>query len=163
REAIETKQAFEREQRIVRPDGEERVLRSYGQPVSGDDGEVVRLVGVCQDVTELNRAERARRSAEVRFRNAFDHAPVGVALADLHDEGRFLAVNHGLVGIPGHSREDLLASSLDQLTLPDDRTSDASQRKGLLEGAFDTYTTERRVLHASGHQIWAEVSLSLAR
>src|SRR5262245_28213308 len=39
--------------RIVRPGGEVRRLRSLAEPIaSPESGEVVRVVGVCQDVTE---------------------------------------------------------------------------------------------------------------
>jgi diguanylate cyclase (GGDEF)-like protein/PAS domain S-box-containing protein len=113
--------------------------------------------------TELSEAERGRRAAEVRFRKAFENAPIGVALADLNDHGRFLLVNHALVAISGRSHEDLLATSLDDVTLADDRESDSAQRQSLVSGAFDSYMTEKRLLHADGHPIWTQISLSMAQ
>jgi signal transduction histidine kinase len=48
---------FEFEERIVRPDGEVRVLRSRGNVLRGEDGRAVRLSGACMDITELRAAE----------------------------------------------------------------------------------------------------------
>jgi PAS domain S-box-containing protein len=55
--------------RIVRPDGEVRWLEAFGRMVLGDDGEPVRLVGVCSDVTDRIAGEHSRadlRAAEAR-------------------------------------------------------------------------------------------------
>ncbi len=84
--ALATGEPYLIEHRILMPDGTVRSLRSQGQVVKAEDGSVERLVGVCQDITELVEAERARRAAELRFRNAFEHAPIGVALIALGDE-----------------------------------------------------------------------------
>lgn len=53
--------------RVVRPDGEVRDVLSQGRPVLDADGEVVRLSGTLQDVTEANRTSRelARINAEL--------------------------------------------------------------------------------------------------
>lgn len=53
---------FDFEERIVRPDGEIRVLQSQGQWVCEQDTPV-KLVGICQDVTERKRAEQQLRAA----------------------------------------------------------------------------------------------------
>jgi diguanylate cyclase (GGDEF)-like protein/PAS domain S-box-containing protein len=116
-----------------------------------------------QALDDLSEAERGRRAAELRFRNAFEHAPIGVALADPSDGGRFLAVNQALMAISGRSRKDLLTTSLDEVTFADDREVDSPQRQNLIDGAFDSYTTEKRLLHADGHQVWTQISLSMAQ
>ncbi|MBD8899603.1 EAL domain-containing protein [Rhodanobacter sp. DHG33] len=50
--------AFEFEERIQRPDGEERVLYSRGVVEADADGHAVCMLGVCQDITERRRDER---------------------------------------------------------------------------------------------------------
>ena len=42
---------------IVRPDGEVRLLHARGKPVLNESGDLVRMVGTGQDVTELKRTE----------------------------------------------------------------------------------------------------------
>ncbi|GGI04248.1 PAS domain-containing protein [Egicoccus halophilus] len=50
--------------RIVRPDGEERVVQARGEVVAGDDGRPLRMFGTTQDVTEERRAEADRQRLE---------------------------------------------------------------------------------------------------
>ena len=78
--------------RIVRPGGEIRHLSCWGEVVPGDDGEPVRLVGICQDVTE----ERLRRRALEESRTAAREAGEKLAFAATHDSLTGLA-NRSLV------------------------------------------------------------------
>src|SRR3954469_19875947 len=67
RERIEAtvsgQEPFLHEHRLVLSDGSTRTLRCHGQVVTDGAGEAVRMVGVCQDITELADAEWARRVA----------------------------------------------------------------------------------------------------
>ena len=53
--------------RIVRVDGAERILNSWADVVLDERGEVVRVIGTSQDVTEREKAERALGESEERF------------------------------------------------------------------------------------------------
>jgi diguanylate cyclase (GGDEF)-like protein/PAS domain S-box-containing protein len=164
-QTLQTQEPYLVEHRIVLDDGTARTLRCHGQAVAAEGGEVMRLVGVCQDITELAVAEQARRDAEIRFRNAFEHAPIGVALVSMEagDESRFLTVNRAMSTITGYRDDELLASSLDEITVPEDRELDAAQRRRLLLGEFDDYSVEKRCQHREGHQMWVQLSFSVAR
>lgn len=153
------------EHRILLEGDTARTLRCHGEPVTDEEGKVVRLFGVCQDITELAVSDRARHSAEDRFRNAFEHAPIGVALVAIEDDelDGFLAVNRAVSAITGYTEQELADSSLDEITAPEDRHLDSAQRRRLLRGKFDSYTVEKRFLHHEGHEIWGQFSLSLAR
>jgi diguanylate cyclase (GGDEF)-like protein/PAS domain S-box-containing protein len=48
---------YDEEYRIVRPDGAVRWIRDRGFPVRGEDGAVIRLAGISDDVTEQRLAE----------------------------------------------------------------------------------------------------------
>ena len=68
--AVRNGTPFEFEERIVRPDGSVRHLRSLGKWVVTEAGERMKLVGVCQDVTDRKRVEeQLQRSEELRVRN----------------------------------------------------------------------------------------------
>jgi diguanylate cyclase (GGDEF)-like protein/PAS domain S-box-containing protein len=152
------------EHRIVRPDGSVRTLRCHTQPVAGADGETRRLVGVCQDITELADAESARRIAEARFRNAFEHAPIGVALVELGDgEAKVIESNRALGAITGYGGAELRAASLDRITVEEDRALDSEQRRRLLAGEIYSYGVEKRLRHKAGHLIWCQLNVSLSR
>ncbi len=156
---------FVLDHRILLDEETSRTVRCHGEPVVDGDGEVIRLFGVCQDITELADSERARRSAEDRFRNAFEHAPIGVALVTIEGDGlgSFLAVNRAMCALTGYSEDELTDLSLDEITVPEDRHLDRAQRRRLLRGKFDSYTVEKRFLHHEGHEVWGQFSLSLAR
>jgi PAS domain S-box-containing protein len=48
---------YSHDERIQLADGSLRYLHTWAHPVLDDDGKLVRLVGVCQDITEQKRAE----------------------------------------------------------------------------------------------------------
>ncbi|HET8765472.1 MAG TPA: diguanylate cyclase, partial [Rhodanobacter sp.] len=56
--ALATASPFAFEERIVRPDGEQRVLSSRGMVETDGAGHVVRLLGACQDITARKHDER---------------------------------------------------------------------------------------------------------
>jgi PAS domain S-box-containing protein len=55
-----SQEGHEIEYRILRPGGELRWLKSRAFPVADEAGEVVRIVGITEDITEGKRAERER-------------------------------------------------------------------------------------------------------
>ena len=56
---------YSHDERIFRPDGSMRYLHTWAYPVLDNDGKLVRLVGVCQDVTDRAIAEEAVRELNV--------------------------------------------------------------------------------------------------
>lgn len=55
---------FDVEHRIVQPDGEIRTVREVGEYVRDDEGNVLRVIGIVQDVTGLRRLEDRVREGE---------------------------------------------------------------------------------------------------
>ena len=64
--AFRTGTPFQFEERILRPDGSIRLLHSEGRWVI-EQGVVVKLLGICQDITERRHAEEELRRSEERF------------------------------------------------------------------------------------------------
>jgi PAS domain S-box-containing protein len=88
---------FDFEERIVRPDGDVRYLRSLGMWLTNAEGERVKLVGICHDITERKNAEeKARRGEELRIRNEELKAFAYMVSHDLKGPVR---------GIAGYARE----------------------------------------------------------
>lgn len=56
---------YSHDERIFRPDGSMRHLHTWAHPVLDQEGKLVRLVGVCQDVTDRALAEEAVRELNV--------------------------------------------------------------------------------------------------
>jgi two-component system, sensor histidine kinase len=64
---LSNKESSELDNRIVRPNGEVRALHTQATTILDDSGNILRLVGTSQDITE-------RKRAEVELRNAKDAA-----------------------------------------------------------------------------------------
>jgi PAS domain S-box-containing protein len=60
-QAYRDREPFDFEERIVRPDGEIRVLHSQGSWVC-EKGSAVKLIGICHDITERKQAEQQIRA-----------------------------------------------------------------------------------------------------
>jgi len=154
---------FRFEHRIVRPDGNVRTVRCQGEPILDPaTKEIVRVVGVCQDITEMVKMEQARSEADARFRIAFEHAPIGIALVDFSEgtDGRLTEVNRALSDLTGRSADELVGSKLTGLCLGEDSAADEVQRERLVVGEIERFTVEKRALLSDDRLVWLELSVS---
>ncbi|MBW4693771.1 MAG: PAS domain S-box protein [Lyngbya sp. HA4199-MV5] len=160
-QAVSTRKAYERDLRIVRPDGSIRYVEVRGMPLFDEQGTYIRMVGTTLDITERKQAEEALRQSEQRFRNAFDTTAVSMCLTS--PQGRFLQVNASLCQLLGYSEAELLAMTFAELTHPDDLPLTLAYAQKLLSGELAYYHLEKRYQHKDGHTIWCLLSVSLVR
>jgi PAS domain S-box-containing protein len=66
RHAAATGMPFRLEGRVVRPTGEPRLVASWGEVARNEQGRPWRVLGVCQDVTELRQREERLAEANAR-------------------------------------------------------------------------------------------------
>ena len=114
-----------------------------------------------QEVSERKRVKAARQESEEWFRSAFDHAAIGMAFMEL--DGRWLQVNRSFCEIVGYGERELLATTLQTITHPDDLRSNLDHIRQLLTGELHSYKLEKRFIHKLGHPVWVLVSVSLVR
>jgi len=103
----------------------------------------------------------ALREPQQRFRNAFENAPIGMALAGL--DGRFLDVNRALCQLLGYSPEQLSRLTVQEITHPLDVEGMMAGTRQLLAAETVRFQTELRYLCADGRAAWALISVSLMR
>ena len=130
---IQDKQPYEATHKIVFPDDRIKWVYGTGIPILNDKGEVVRIRGIAQDITEKKRIEseilakekevatikekeREQRS-NAKFRNYIENSPDGVMV--VNKEGLFLEVNPAASKITGYSKNKLLKKSLIDITPSD--------------------------------------------
>ncbi|TDP62028.1 PAS domain S-box-containing protein [Roseateles toxinivorans] len=82
-DSIDGYAAFDRQFRIVRPDGEERYLKAMARVVRDANGRPLRMIGVNFDVTERLRTEAALQANENLLRSVGRMALVGGWRVDL--------------------------------------------------------------------------------
>jgi diguanylate cyclase (GGDEF)-like protein/PAS domain S-box-containing protein len=144
---------------IIRLDGTHCDIEAAGSPIVFD-GEPAALV-VVRDITARKDAERARRAAEQRFRAAFVHAPIGMAVVDA--DGVITDANPALAAILRCPVEGLIGSGVFEWVHAEDRGGSLSRFARLLSDASAVETSEIRVLPRDGGIAWAHASTSTLR
>ncbi|HWT03921.1 MAG TPA: EAL domain-containing protein [Pyrinomonadaceae bacterium] len=96
-----------------------------------------------------------------RFRSAFDHAAIGMALVS--PEGRWLQVNRSLCNLLGYTERELMATDYLKVIHPNDLSAALANIKDLMKGKVPSCQIEKRYVHKQGHEVWALWSASLAR
>jgi diguanylate cyclase (GGDEF)-like protein/PAS domain S-box-containing protein len=152
-----------REWTYVRKDAS-RVAVSVTVTAQRERGLMTGFLAIATDITDVRRAERARREAEELFRGAFEHAPIGVALvaADGAEAGSIVRANHALADLVGGEPHALAGRDLASLARAEDRDELAATIARLLDGAESVHG-EQRLIAADGHEIWTLLSGSLVQ
>lgn len=142
---------FDQEYRYITPSGELRWLRSKAFPLCDGRGQVVRVVGTVENITESKRTEEALRQSETRFRSAFDDAPYGISLVTT--TGQFVLANAYYCTLLGYSEAELLTLTFKDITHPNDWADDWAGFQRMMSGAARTYEIEKRYLTKQGEVI----------
>jgi PAS domain S-box-containing protein len=92
--------------RIRRPDGQIRELHSRSRPVLDATGEIVRVVGTAQDVTEPRLAERRLAEREAQLRALVEQVPAIVYTAGLGENAPWDYVSPQIETLLGYTPEE---------------------------------------------------------
>jgi PAS domain S-box-containing protein len=112
-------------------------------------------------LADLRATEASLREADERFRLAFEHAAVGMAL--LTPEGRFAQCNPAICRIVGREEKDLLAIDWQSVTAPADLPRALAEIRPLVAGETKSVIVRKRCLRPDGEVVWVQNSLSMAR
>jgi diguanylate cyclase (GGDEF)-like protein/PAS domain S-box-containing protein len=108
------------------------------------------------------RATPGQRAGRAdRYRSTFDQAAVGILHATV--DGRILEANRALCEMLGYTGAELASLSTRDLTYPEDRDRQDSQRVDLVSGKSSRFTGEKRYLRKDGGVIWVTRTVTLAR
>lgn len=110
---------------------------------------------------ELKYAQTAVQESHERFRYLFAQAPIGIALETT--EGRILEVNPSFCAMLGYSAEELMTSTCERLSHPEDEEVERVLFDELRRGLRPSYRIEKRFFRKDGSQMWGQVSVSLLR
>jgi len=121
------------EERVIRPDGEVRYLKSWARRMSSHEGVPQKVIGASLDITDSKLAEiqlkklykqlelqvKQIAASEKKYSNLFHLSPQPMWLYDL-ETYRFLDVNKAAVKHYGYTREEFLAMTIMDVRPPDE-------------------------------------------
>ena len=152
---------FDVEYRFLHPDGRLLWLQSKAFPIEDETGNIVRIVGTVENITDRKRLEQALQDNEELFRRAFDDAPIGISLVS--PEGRYLRVNKCYCDLLGYSSAELLQMHFKDITHPEDLAADMAGFNQMNEGKLPTFQMEKRYIAKDGTIIPIFLSSSCVR
>ncbi|MGD1912938.1 MAG: PAS domain S-box protein [Rivularia sp. (in: cyanobacteria)] len=126
-----------------------------------NSGDIKPISTNSNDIVQLKQVEEQLLESEELFRLAFKDAAIGMAL--VAPDGRWLKVNRALCEIVGYSESELLKTTFQEITHPDDLETDLGYVHQMLVGEIRTYQMEKRYFHSSGYIVWILLSVSLVR
>lgn len=130
-----------------------------GQAIIDNSGKVLRIAGSLEDVNASYVAEKALRDSELKFREAFANAPIGICL--IRPDGRYLTVNRKLCEVLNYSEAELCQRTFLQVTHPDDVQKSRKVARQLLSGEIKQIEFEKRYIRRNGEIVWSQVISSI--
>ncbi len=102
-------------------------------------------------IEELRRSER-------QFKTIFDQSPIGMSLTDIIT-GEIRKVNQSYLDLLGVSREELLGSTWEKVTHPDDKGYSALMTEKMRLGEKGPFNFDKRFIKKNGSSVWGNLSL----
>ncbi len=142
-------QPFEDVKRCIRPDGAEFLMRTKGEVIADADGNPLRMLGVCEDVTAELTAERVQAELAAIFRSSDD------SIIAMTPAGVIKNWNPSAERLYGYSPDEAIGLHLDRLIPEEIRSQERERRERVVAGErIPTYETQRQrrdgsIFHAS--------------
>jgi len=156
-EAVEatraTGQLLDLEHRIVRPDGEVRVIRTHG----GIRGQGTRMFGTSFDVTEQRAAEASLRAGKERYQRLVETMNEGVLVLD--SQGVITFGNRKIADLFGTTIGEARGRRVDAF-VPDPGQAEFLRAKLASRGTVESEEYEWRLRGSDGRERWLRVSAS---
>lgn len=121
-----------------------------------------KIVGVSvyqRNITEKKEIELKLQESEEKFRNAFEYAPIGMALLSLN--GNWIRVNKAMCEMIGFSEDELLKGNFQEITHPEDLETCLTEVYKLVSGNISHFSIEKRYIHKKGNIVLTLVNASL--
>ncbi len=151
--AVEQGRRFQVEYRIQHADGRIRWVWEHGVGVRDENGRVVAIEGIVEDITARVESEQALREAERSYRSLFDNAIEGIFRTT--PDGRYLDANPALARIYGFATPQELVSSLHDIE--SQLYADPGRREEfmrIVKARGEISGFESRVYRKNGDAIW---------
>ncbi|MBD2667158.1 PAS fold family [Richelia sinica FACHB-800] len=146
------KSGFDIEYRIIPADGSIRWIHDQAFPIINEQGEVYRVVGAAEDITEQKKSAVALQQSQQFLRQVIDTNPNLIFVQDW--EGKYILVNQALADIYGTTVEDIIGKKETDLHAKQDdieayltinrQVITSLQKQKIPERVITTHTGETR-------------------
>ena len=154
--AIETGEPYDVRLRLIRADGEARLVRTQGTPQRDESGRVTALFGVFQDITEQEASLARARKNEHRYRLLADN--MADVLARVKPDGHSNYISPAVEAILGYSRAEMFGTTAQTYVLEEDRPIFMGAMTEVLKTG-ENRRVQYRAVHKTGEHIWVETQL----
>lgn len=153
----ETGKPFSIEHRICLPDGRVRYVSARGQGECNAGGQIVRLFGTVQDITEAREAEAALREAQERYRLVVELSPDAILV---QQDRAIVLANPAAVHLLGAtSRDAIVGRSLFDF-LHHDFQPASRERLAALQKGHLLPPAEKKLVRLDGEEVDVEMTSS---
>ena len=159
-EAITSGKSFDSVFEIISYTGKNKWVRSIGVPIQ-ENGTVISVNGLFEDLTKERELNEQLRLNEEQFRQTFDFAAIGMAIVSL--TGKWVRVNRSLTKMLGYTATELMGTTFQNVTHPEDLKNDLSQLNQLVMGEIESYQMEKRYFAKDGSIVWVLLSVSMVK
>jgi PAS domain S-box-containing protein len=155
---MEKGEPFDLELPFTSAKGRHLWTRAMGRAVSVD-GEVVKLEGTFQDITERRQGEEALRETDERYRSLFDRSLDCVYLTDF--TGNFIDANQSALTLLGYTRDEITSLNFASLLTPDQLSTALRVNQEIIAAGIQEKPTEYRVRRKDGGYVNIVTNASL--
>ena len=154
--AIAIRSDWNFECRIRRTDGEVRWIWAAGRHKLNAAGEIHRMAGMVQDITDRKRVEEKLQESEGRYKRLLDSVTDYIYTVQIED-GRPIATSHGLgcTAVTGYTSEDYQADPYlwHHMVYAQDQDPVTEQAARVIAGET-VAAIEHRIVHRDGSVRW---------
>ena len=130
-----------------------QVVDMHGEVEIGENGRVIALIGVCQNITQRVRDEESQALAQEQYRVMTREASDIIIFYDA--SGEILFASEALERVLGRTPDEIERGKFFELVHPDDLTE--ARKLSVIPRRGQTRTATYRVRHKDGHYLWLEV------
>lgn len=150
----------------ITKDGRHLWLAWANRPVYDNQGTLIEVLCVGNDITARRRAEDALKESEKRYRYIFEESPsVSIVIGF---DGKVKDANHTLTSMLQYEKADMVGRPAMEFVIPEQRVDVASRLSQRFNGSFpdhlETYALARdgsvhTILFSQGHALYTEAGV----
>ncbi len=146
---------------IIRPDQSMRWIRDRAFPVTDDDGNVVRVIGIAEDITYQKESEETIRESEEHYQSLLDISPDAIVETGL--DGKIIYCNQQAAIMHGYNSPAEMVGQDSLQSMFEEDIHIAQNNAALLLDKGNFRNSTFRMRKKDGTPVPVEVSASLLR